>query len=194
MRQKCPNCGLVNFPDETSCKRCKSPLGLPLECHNVWRDGKRLVIGMSQHLLPERCLKCGSGDDVYKSLMEFTYTPLPAYFTILFKFTYWTEIDLYAFLCYSHLDFAKRQTFLILPHVFVAAGAFSILAGFMGDSFGLRMILLLGGGLILSLGIFFIRCTSESLKVVKRNRKYIWIKGVDQNLLAQLEDFATTKT
>lgn len=194
MRLKCANCGFVNFPQETSCKRCKSALGQPLECHNVWRDGKRLVVSASEYLLPKRCLKCGTADYVDRLILELTDTPLPAYFTIYFlSFTYWTQIELYGFFCGSHRRFAERQTFLLLPNVLVVAGALSVLTSLMGDNPGLRMLLFFGGGAMLGLGIFFIRLASNSIKIVKRNKKYIWIKGVDQNLLAQLEDFAASK-
>jgi predicted nucleic-acid-binding Zn-ribbon protein len=193
MRLKCVNCGFVNFLQETSCKRCKSALGQALECHNIWRDGKRLVISISEHLMPKRCLKCGTADYVDREVLELTYTPLPAYFTILLNFTYWTEIELYGFFCTSHRRFAERQPFLLLPNFLVVAGALSVFASLMGDSPGLRMLLFFGGGGMLGLGILFIRLALESIKIVKRNKKYIWIKGVDQNLLAQLEDFAASK-
>jgi hypothetical protein len=193
MRLKCTNCGFVNFPQESSCRRCKSALGQAIECHNVWRDGKRLVVSMSEHLMPKRCLKCGTADYVDRWDMELTYTPLSAYFTILLRFTYWTNFTLYGFLCGPHRRFAERQAFLLLPNVLVVAGAFSVLASLMGDDLWLRMLLFFGGGIMLGGGIIFLRAASDAFKVVKYNKKYIWIKGVDQNLLTQLEDFAVVK-
>lgn len=191
MRLKCVNCGFVNFPQASSCKRCKAALGQALEYHNVWRDGKRLVVSKSEYLMPERCLRCGTTDYIDRLILELTYTPLPAYFTIyLLRFTYWTEIELYAFLCTSHRRLAERQTYLLLPNVLVAAGLFSVLASMMGDDPGLRMMLFFGGGAVLGLGILFTQWASESFKVVKQNKNHIWIQGVDRSLLAQLEDFA----
>jgi hypothetical protein len=148
---------------------------------------------MSEHLMPQRCLKCGTSDNLDRWDLELTYTPLSAYFTVLLRFTYWTEITLYAFLCTAHRRFADRQTFLLLPNVLVVAGGGSVLASLMGDDPGLRMMLFFGGGVMLALGIFFLKAASGSLKVVKHNKKHIWIQGVDQNLLAQLEDFAVTR-
>ena len=194
MRLKCTNCGFVNFPQETSCKRCKSALAQPLECHNVWRDGKSLVISISEHLLPKRCLKCGTTDYVDMLVLELAHTPLPAYVSMFLSFAYWTEIELYGFFCGPHRSFAKRQTFLLLPNALVIGGILSVLASLVGDDFGLRMMLFFGGGVMLGLGILFIKLASESIKVVKRNKKYVWLQGVDQNLLAQLEDFAPSKT
>ena len=132
MRLKCVNCGFVNFPQETSCKRCKSALGQAFECHNIWRDGKRLVISMSEHLLPKRCLKCGTADYVDRQVLELTYTPLSAYFTILLNFTYWTNIELHGFFCTSHRRFAERQPFLLLPNFLIVAGGFQRIRKFAG--------------------------------------------------------------
>jgi hypothetical protein len=148
---------------------------------------------MAEHLMPQRCLKCGTTDNLDRWDLELTYTPLSAYFTILLRFTYWTNYTFYAFLCSSHRRFAERQTFLLLPTILVVAGPGSILLSLMGDDPGLRMMLFFGGVVMLGLGILFIKAASGTLKVVKRNKNHIWIKGVDQNLLAQLEDFAASK-
>jgi hypothetical protein len=123
-----------------------------------------------------------------------TYTPLLAHFTVLWNFTYWTEFELYGFLCTSHRRFAERQPFLILPNILVVAGAFCVLLSLSAGDPGFRMIMFLGGGLMLSLGIVAKKLTSETIKVVQRNKKYIWIKGINQNLLAQLEDFSQAKS
>lgn len=189
MRLKCANCGFVNFPHETSCKRCKSPLETPLECHNVWRDGKRLVVSATGYLLPKRCLKCNTSDYVDRLELEMSHTPISAYFTILMSFTYWTNVRLYAFFCTSHRRYAEPQMFLRLPNVLVVAGAFSMFAAWTGDI----PLLFYGGAAMLGLGILFMKLASGFLKIVKRNKKHIWITGVDQNLLAQLEDFASSK-
>jgi len=139
--------------------------------------------------MPQRCLKCGTADYVDRLVLELTYTPITAYFTILFNFTHWTEIELYGFLCTSHRRFAERQTFLLLPTILVVAGACSVLLSLMGDNLGLRLMLFFGGALMLVFGILFIRSASGSLKVVKQKKNHIWIEGVEQNLLAQLENF-----
>ena len=194
MRQKCAKCGFINFPNDSTCKRCKSALGQPLEFHNVWRDGKNLVVSKSEHKMPERCLKCGTTDYVDRYVLELTHTPITAYLAIIFSiFTHWTSIELYGFLCGPHRGFAQRQTFLLLPNILAGAGAVSVLLSLPGDDPGLRGLLFFGGGIMLAVGVLFIKLSSGTLKVVKNNKKHIWIKGVDQNLLAQLEDFAVVK-
>lgn len=193
MRSKCTNCGLVNFPNESSCKRCKSALGQALECNNVWRDGKRLVLSRAEHLMPERCLKCGTTDNLQRWDLQLTYTPLSAYATTLLSFTYWTNYTFYGFLCTAHRRFAERETLRMLPTIFVVVGPGCILFSLVADDPFLRMLLFFGGAAMLGLGILFIKATAGALKVVKRNKRHIWIQGVDQDLLAQLEDFAVSK-
>ena len=193
MRLKCANCGFINFPHDAICKRCKSDLGEPLECRNVWRDGKRLVVSMYAPLLPKRCLKCGAADYLDREVLDLTHTPLLAYVTVFMNFVYWREIELEAFLCTSHRRSAERQTFQILPNILIVAGACSILLALTGDNFGLRMMLFFGGALMLAAGIFFVRVNPDPIKIVKRNKKYLWITGVDQNLLAQLENFDVSR-
>jgi len=143
--------------------------------------------------MPERCLKCGTTDNLQRWDLELTYTPLAAYFTILMRFTYWTNYTFYAFLCTAHRRFAEKQTLRMLPAIFVVVGPACILLSLTGDDPGLRMLLFFGGAVLLGLGILFIKATAGALKVVKRNKKHIWIQGVDQDLLAQLEDFAVSK-
>src|SRR5438045_334031 len=84
---KCPECGLVNFASDASCKRCQAlapqpvahstPLsaGITLEdgyvlppppmSNGIWRDGKTLVM-MKEAFLPDRCVKCNGPANGYR--------------------------------------------------------------------------------------------------------------------------------
>ena len=205
---KCPGCGLVNFSDAISCKRCNRSFAEPAQGFHsspteariraelpdpsqlddspgadLWRDGKLLVI-TEDTVLPERCVRCNA--PATKSLKR-NLKWAPKYVGVIAVFS-WL---LAAMLLINTTETATIRIGLCESHF--NRRFFGMIVGGVLISLGLLMgfltalnhdyWLLLYGGISLLIGAFVAVILTPTVTAQKIESPFIWLKGVHPSFL-----------
>lgn len=208
---KCPGCGLVNFADAVSCKRCssqfleaahdhhsspteasiQSPVQDPSESDgsfgpDIWRDGKLLVI-TEDTLLPDRCVRCNAPAT---KLLKRNLKWAPTYVGVVAMFSW----ILGAMLLINATETATIHVGLCQSHFnrrffgMIVGGLLITLGLLMGFLTALNQDywLLLYGGISLLIGAFVAVILTPTVSAQKIESPFIWLKGVHPSFLDSL--------
>lgn len=208
---KCAQCGLVNFANETTCKRCHAPLasnvtgvisstpqGIVLEdgyvlppppslgLAGVWRDKSTLVM-TKDALLPDRCVKCNvptTGRLKRKLSWHHPAIYLIILVALLIYFIVAMVVRKTATLEIGLCDehrARRRRNILITWALFVVGIIGFILAIAMEDG----NYLLFGAVALLAaliLGIVAVRIVTPA----KIDNNFVWLRGINKEYLDEL--------
>ena len=183
---KCPQCGLVNFRTESSCKRCGALLAVDPDAAstsniiNVWRDSGLLVL-TGNSVLPMRCLRCNSSSSVKPRIVKIDYFPKYNLATwLLAGFLHWKRFTLGLPLCFRHTLGRVVSTALGILLIFVGIG-------FVVASIGYnRTLLYYPGFFVLISGFLVVAFKGNPISVQKVETNYLWLRGIDKSYLAPL--------
>jgi hypothetical protein len=210
---KCPQCGLVNFATETTCKRCRAPLpdasaatvpiqqGIVLEdgyvlppppsvgLSGVWRDGSKLVMSKGAEL-PPRCVKCNQPTS--RRLKKKLTWHHPALYILIF-----VALLIYLIIamilrksatvqlgvCEEHL--AKRRLNILITLSMVVLGFIGFFVGAMYEDF----IYVLVGFLLLIAAVIYALVAVKIVSASKIDDRFVWLTGVNKDYLHELPQF-----
>lgn len=183
---KCPQCGLVNFSTESSCKRCGAPLPVDSEAAslpntiNVWRDSALLVLA-GNSVLPMRCLRCNAASSVSQRIIKIDYFPKYNLATwVLAGFLHWKRFTLGLPLCRRHNLGRAISTALGILLIFVGIG---LVVASIGYNWAL---LYYPGFFVLISGFLVVAFKGNPISVQKFDSPYLWLRGIDKDYLAPL--------
>ena len=204
---KCPECGLVNFASDANCKRCRVlnpevagqpavPAGIVLEdgyvlppppnTGGVWRDNDTLVM-TKDALLPDRCVKCNAPAHGFRlkrslswhhpALIVLIFVALLIYLVV--ALTVSKRATVYIGLCAEHLQ--RRRNLLIVGWAMLAIGLITPVIAFANEYVGIALL-----GMVLVVGsVIWLVLVLRVVKVKRIDDRYVWLKGIDPNYLAQ---------
>jgi hypothetical protein len=211
---KCPQCGLVNFATDTTCKRCSAPLeqsaaaatmpiqqGIVLEdgyvlppppsvgLSGVWRDRSVLVMSKGAEL-PARCVKCNEPTSLrLKKKLSWHH---PAIYILVF-------VALLIYLIIAMIlrksatvqlglceeHLAKRRLNIIITLSMVVLGFIGFIVGAIYEDF----IYVLIGFLLLMASIIYALVAVKIVSASKIDDKFVWLTGVNKDYLNELPQF-----
>jgi hypothetical protein len=205
---KCAQCGLVNFANATTCKRCgqamvvsSGPEGIVLSDGyvlpppptvgtpgtGVWRDKATLILSKDAEL-PARCVKCNApatGPRLKKKLSWhhpaiylLILVALLIYFVVAMVLRKTATVALG--LCEEHR--AKHRRNVLIAWLLVGLGV----AGFILTIFGADTNFALLGILLLLAGTIYAVVAVRIITVAKIDEKFAWLKGINKDYLDEL--------
>ncbi|HEV2883237.1 MAG TPA: hypothetical protein VGW36_00170 [Pyrinomonadaceae bacterium] len=203
---KCAQCGLVNFSTDTVCKRCKAPLGnydvtpqgivledgyvLPpppvVPGSGVWRDKGGLVMSRDAQL-PFKCVKCNAPTKLrlkrklswhHPAIYILIFVALLIYLIIALILRKSAVVELGV--CEEHL--AKRKRNILITWALALLGILSFVGAASFDD--MNFVFLAFGLLIAAIifGLVAVRLVTPS----KIDDRYVWLRGVNKEYLAEL--------
>jgi hypothetical protein len=204
---KCAECGLVNFASEANCKRCRvlnpqvaiqpdAPAGIVLEdgyvlppppnTGGVWRDSDTLVM-TKDALLPDRCVKCNAPAYGFRlkrnlswhhpALALLIFVALLIYIVVALAVSKRATVHLGV--CAEHMQ--RRRNLLIVGWALLAIGLITPVIAFRNEYVGIG---LLGIALVMVAAVWLV-LVARVVKVKRIDDRYVWLKGIDPNYLAQ---------
>jgi hypothetical protein len=182
---KCQQCGLVNFKDESLCKRCGAPLAADSQASpvhdttKVWRDSALLVM-TENSVFPMRCLRCNASSSVAQRKVVIDYYRAYNLATRLIGYRRWTRFTLGLPLCRKHN--LSRAASIVLGMLIIFVGLGVVVAGF---GYNLQMLLYVGLIVIIS-GFVVAAVKGSPISVQKIEEPYFWLRGIDGSYLASL--------
>jgi hypothetical protein len=204
---KCAQCGLVNFADATTCKRCQQPLvvsstaaGIVLSDgyvlppppgmgvgQGVWRDKSQMVVSKGA-VLPDRCVKCNepaTGPKFKKKLSWhhpavyiLIFIALLIYFVVAMVLRKSATVELG--LCEEHRAKHRRNVYITWALILLGFGGF-ILAAMLDDG---NFVFI--GFLLLIAGVIFAIVAVKIVSPARIDDKFAWLKGVNKDYLDML--------
>ena len=204
---KCPECGLVNFTSDQNCKRChvlspqvalqpSAPAGIVLEdgyvlppppnTGGVWRDGDTLVM-TKDALLPDQCVKCNAPAHGFRLKRSLSWHH-PALALLIFvaliiylivAVTVSKRATVYLGLCAEHVQ--RRRNLLIVGWAMLAIGLITPVVAFANEYVGIGLL----GMVLLVVAVVWLVVILRVVKVKCIDDRYVWLKGIDPNYLAQ---------
>lgn len=212
---KCPQCGLVNFATETTCKRCRAPLaqsasvarpieqGIVLEDGyvlppppsvgtpgtGVWRVQSTLVMSKGAQL-PDRCLKCNQPTSL-RLKKRLTWHHPAIYILIFVALLIYLIIALLlrksatVELGLCEQHLAKRRRNIWITWLLVLLGFVGVFAGATNDD----VSYVLFGFLLLVVAIIYAIVAVKVVAPSKIDDNFVWLKGVNKEYLNELPAF-----
>lgn len=210
---KCPQCGLVNFATDTTCKRCRAPLvqyasavttpleGIVLEdgyvlppppsvgLSGVWRDRSVLVMSKGGEL-PARCVKCNQPTSL-RLKKKLTWHHPALYILVFVALLIYLIVAMILRksatvqlgLCEEHL--AKRRLNIIITLSMVVLG----FAGFVVGAMYEDLIYVLIGFLLLIAAVIYALVAVKIVSASKIDDRFVWLTGVNKDYLNELPQF-----
>lgn len=213
---KCPQCGLVNFATETTCKRCRAPLelnasaatmpiqsGIVLEDGyvlppppsvglpgtGVWRDRSVLVMSKGAEL-PDRCVKCNQPTS--RRLKKKLTWHHPALYILIF-----VALLIYLIIAMILRKSATVQLGLCEEHLArrrrnIIITLSLVLLGFVGFFVGAMyedFIYVLIGFLLLIAAVIYALVAVKIVSASKIDDRFVWLTGVNKDYLNELPQF-----
>jgi len=193
----CPMCGAANRPSAAECRDCGEPLSVRRSPgKGVWSDGKRLVMHKKSEL-PYRCIKTNEPADVLVRRKLYWHHPAlyvaaisPVIYIIL-ALLLQKKAVVEVPVCYRIRQ--RRRIALALAWL-CGLGAFGMLVlGFAlaGANAQQDYWLLVGVGCFLAglIGLVIALQVGNLVAPTKIDEKYVWLKGVHPDYLAELPDW-----
>lgn len=204
---KCTECGLVNLPYESNCKRCGAALahagvnwetpvkGIVLEdgyvlppppAGGVWRDKSTLVM-TKEALLPDYCVKCNAPANGLRLKRTLSWHSPLLYLVIFFAVVIYIILaavlskraTVYLGLCQEH--FQRRGKQIAVGWTLLAAGIIGTIAAIAYDY---PMLALLGVVVFLFAAVW-LTVVARIVNVRKIDDQLVWLRGIDSNYLSQ---------
>ena len=204
---KCPECGLVNFASDENCKRCHvlntqvalqpgAPAGIVLEdgyvlppppnTGGVWRDGNTLVM-TKDALLPDQCVKCNAPTHGYRLKRNFSWHPPVLALLIFVGLIVYVLVAAFVSkratvhigVCTEHMQ--RRRNLLIVGWSMLAIGLITPVIAFANEYVGIALL----GMLLVVVAAIWLVLAARVVKVKCIDDRYVWLKGIDPNYLAQ---------
>ena len=205
---KCAECGLVNFASDENCKRChlpnpqlavqpSTPAGIvladgyvlppPPSTGGVWRDGDTLVMTKDAQL-PDRCVKCNAPAHGFRLKRNLSWHPAALVLLVFVALLLYVVIALvvskratvHLGLCAEHMQ--KRRNLLIVGWVMLAIGLITPVIAFANEYFGIGILAMV---LVLVAAVWLV-LVARVVRVKTIDDRYVWLRGIDPNYLAQL--------
>jgi hypothetical protein len=203
---KCPECGLVNFVSDENCKRCRvlnpqvvqpdASAGIVLEdgyvlppppnTGGVWRDNDTLVM-TKDALLPDQCVKCNAPTHGFRlkrnlswhhpALALLIFAGLIIYLIVAVAVS--KRATVHIGICAEHLQ--KRRNLLIVGWAMLAIGLITPVIAFANEYVGIALL----GMLLVVVSAVWLVLVARVVKVKTIDDRYVWLKGIDPNYLAQ---------
>jgi hypothetical protein len=212
---KCPECGLVNFASDSSCKRCHAlapqteaqstlqpAAGITLEdgyvlppppvSNYVWRDGKTLVM-MKEAFLPDRCVKCNRAANGYRLRRRLSWHH-PALYILIFGAALFYVLLALALskratvefgLCEDHVR--RRRNLLLIGWVMFFLG---LLIPVVAFTYEYVLIGVLGIFLFLA-AVIWLAIAYKVANVKRIDDRYVWLTGINEQFLLQFPPVPT---
>ena len=206
---KCPQCGLINFSTDATCKRCgvqltstafkSSPTqGIVLEDgyvlppppatpgSGVWRNGAKLVMSRDAEL-PPRCVKCNVPTHLrLKRKLSWHHPAL--YLIILVALLIYFIVAMVLRksatveigLCDEHQAKRRRNVWITVTLVIVGLLGFVFAIGFEDG-----MYLLMAFGALIAAMIYGI-AVARVVAPAKIDDRFVWLTGVNKQYLDEL--------
>ena len=204
---KCPQCGLVNFASEPSCKRCGAPpqlqaqpapatVGIVLEdgyvmppppmTGGIWREQSTLVM-TKDATLPDRCVKCDAPANGFRLRRQLSWHH-PALFLVLFvawliyfilAMALRKRATVYLGLCHEH--YQRRRNFLAVGFAVLSLTFVSVPLAFAWEYPAVGVLALFG----FLASIIWLAFAARVVTVKKIDDRFVWLTGVNENYLAR---------
>lgn len=213
--RKCAQCGLVNFLTDTTCKRCRAPLGTSVPSvtdsqvqgivledgyvlppppntgtAGVWREGAKLVMSKDASL-PDRCVKCNV-PTVGKLKRKLSWHHPAIYLIILVALLIYFIVAMVlrksatVELGLCDEHREKRRRNIMITWVLVILGfAGVVLSIAMNDGTYFGF-----GALALFAALIFGLVTLRVVTPVKIDDRFVWLRGVNKEYLDELPQWA----
>lgn len=183
--QICTHCGFQNLSTDLHCYRCR----VALNSDSIWR--KNSVLIMTRHaLLPNRCIKCN--EPAKRKLKRNLSWHHPALYLVIFGGVLFYVVLAFVFrksatvevgLCQDHSARRTRDIIITWTLALLSILSFTLAARLENLTFAE-----IGGLLILSTAIYGI-VRVRVVSPTKIDDDTIWLKGFDQNYLADLPEW-----
>ncbi len=206
---KCPQCGLVNFSTDATCRRCRVPLtsspltspppqGIVLEDgyvlppppampgRGVWGDGAKLVMSRDAEL-PPRCVKCNVPTHLrLKRKLSWHHPAL--YLIILVALLIYFIVAMILRksatveigLCDEHQAKRRRDVWITIALVIVGVLGVVLAMGFED------LMYLLIGFVALFAALIYGIAVARVVAPAKIDDRFVWLTGVNKQYLNEL--------
>ena len=201
---KCPQCGLVNFAADASCKRCgalaQPPMpasaGIVLEdgyvmppppvTGEIWRERSTLVM-TKEATLPDRCVKCDAPANGFRLKRQLSWHHPALFLLLLIAWLIYLilamvlrkKATVYLGLCQEH--YQRRRKMLTVGFIILGVALISMIVALASEYPGFGLL----GLLIVLATIIWLAFVARVVNVKKIDDRYVWLTGIHEKYLAR---------